>query len=157
MNKEPKWEEEFYKVKEALKADGHPLLEIFEASEEDISLKTSVKIMIKNAKIDFNNPVYGRNRLLVELKVIQRNGVIGLCDYFLLLEDVTHFIPREWTASRFWKRLGSRSLVAYALDITDCNPIDFDLLFERFLTKERVGKFNFEIPGYDFKDLSKDE
>lgn len=156
VNKDPKWDEEFYKVKEALKADGHGLLEIFEASEEDIALKTSLKIMMRNAKIDFNNQVH-RDRLLVELKVIQRNGVIGLCDYFLLLEDVTHFIRENGLLRGFGRGSGAGSLVAYALDITDCNPIDFDLLFERFLTKERIGKLNFEIPGFDFKELSKDE
>jgi hypothetical protein len=52
---------------------------------------------------------------------------------------------------------GAGSLVAYALDITDCDPIHFDLLFERFLTKERVGKLNFEIPGFPMSEYSKDK
>lgn len=156
VNKEPEWEDKFQAMKLDLKSRHKGMYEMFEVSESDISLKTSLKVMMRNAKIDFQNATH-MDRLEEELKVIQRNGIIQLCDYFLLLEDVTHFVRENGYLRGFGRGSGAGSLVAYALDITDCDPLAFDLLFERFLTKERIGKFNYELPGYPMSEYSKDE
>lgn len=91
VNQEPEWEDKFQALKKELEKLHPEMHELFCVAEEDISLKTSLKIMMRNAKIDFHNKVH-LDRLNEELRVIQRNGVIKLCDYFLLLEDVTHFV-----------------------------------------------------------------
>lgn len=147
VNQGDEWELKFQEVKKQVESLHPGMYELFEVAEEDISLKTSLKIMIRNEKVDFKNKVH-LERLNEELRVIQRNGIIKLCDYFLLLEDVTHFVRSNGFLRGFGRGSGAGSLVAYALDITDCDPIHFDLLFERFLTKERVGKLNFEIPNF---------
>ena len=156
VNKSQEWEDKYQAIKEDLKTFYPPLAELFEIGEREIALKTSLKIIIKNEKMDFKNKVYVE-RLNMELRVIARNGIINLCDYFLLLEDVTHFVRENGYLRGFGRGSGAGSLVAYALDITDCNPIDFDLLFERFLTKERVGAINFEIPNFPMKEYGKKE
>lgn len=91
VNQEPIWDEKFNELKEYLKTNHQGMYELFEVAEEDISLKTSLKIMIRNEKVDFKNKVH-LDRIDEELRTIQRNGIIKLCDYFLLLEDVTHFV-----------------------------------------------------------------
>lgn len=156
VNQETEWEDKFQELKKTLATQHEQLHDLFEVAEEDIALKTALKIMMRNAKIDFKNKIH-QDRLNEELRVIQRNGIIKLCDYFLLLEDVTHFVRSNGFLRGFGRGSGAGSLVAYALDITDCDPIHFDLLFERFLTKERVGKLNFEIPGFPMGEYSKDK
>ena len=153
VNTDPQWDVAFEETRKILTNDRLKVL--FDVADaEDVSLKTSLKIMIKNQKIDFAKPEI-QERLAIELEVIQRNGIINLCDYFLLLEDVTHFVRENGFLRGFGRGSGAGSLVAYALDITDCDPLVFNLLFERFLTKERVGKFNFELPGLPMSEVIK--
>lgn len=154
VNINPEWEEKFQEIKKMMKEKKHPIHELFEVSEKDISLKTSFKVMIKNAKVDFNN-LNHLDRLDEELRVIQRNGIIRLCDYFLLLEDVTHFVRENGFQRGPGRGSGAGSLVAYALDITDVDPLKFELLFERFLTKERIGRYNFELPDFPIEKYGK--
>ena len=53
----------------------------------------------------------------------------------------------SWT----WLRAGS--LVAYCLDITDLDPIEFDLIFERFLNPDRVSMPDFDIDFVRKKEI----
>ena len=50
--------------------------------------------------------------------------------------------------------LGAGSLVAYCLDITDLDPIEFDLIFERFLNPDRISMPDFDI---DFCEEQRDK
>ena len=73
-----------------------PLNFLLDKSESDPALRTTFKIILRNKKIDFYNKEE-RERLVFELFTIQRNGIIDLCDYFLLLEDVTNFLnENKW-------------------------------------------------------------
>lgn len=81
-------------------------------------------------------------RLNIELEVINNMGFPG---YFLV---VMEFI--QWSKTNFipvgpGRGSGAGSLVAYALDITDLDPLEYDLLFERFLNPERVSMPDFDI------------
>src|SRR5262245_7544479 len=92
-----------------------------------------------------------RERLAFELNVIERMKYPG---YFLIVSD---FI--KWAKSRGipvgpGRGSGAGSLVAYALTITDLDPIRFGLLFERFLNPERVSMPDFDI---DFCQDRRDE
>jgi DNA polymerase-3 subunit alpha len=92
-----------------------------------------------------------RERLEFELNVI---GGMKYAGYFLIVAD---FI--QWAKSRKipvgpGRGSGAGSLVAYALTITDLDPIRFGLLFERFLNPERVSMPDFDV---DFCQERRDE
>ena len=72
-------------------------------------------------------------RLNDELGVI---GDMGYGSYFLIVWDIIRFIKEQGIASGL-RGSGAGSLVCYALYITDINPLDHGLLFERFLDRER--------------------
>ena len=74
-------------------------------------------------------------RIDYELSVIQN---MGYCDYFLIVWDYVAFARSKGIPVGPGRGSGAGSLVAYLLRITDIDPIEFDLLFERFLNPERV-------------------
>src|SRR6266705_3224864 len=74
-------------------------------------------------------------RLAYELGVISRTGYAG---YFLIVSDITTAAKARGIPVGPGRGSAAGSLVAYALGITDINPLKFDLLFERFLNPERV-------------------
>ena len=63
---------------------------------------------------------------------------MGYCDYFLIVWDYVAFARSKGIPVGPGRGSGAGSLVAYLLRITDIDPIEFDLLFERFLNPERV-------------------
>jgi len=81
-------------------------------------------------------------RLAHELDVIERMGFPG---YFLIVADFIEYARREGIPVGPGRGSGAGSLVAYALGITDLDPLRFDLLFERFLNPERVSLPDFDI------------
>lgn len=81
-------------------------------------------------------------RLLRELDVINKMGFAG---YFLIVADFTKWSKENGIPVGPGRGSGPGSLVAYALKITDLDPLAFDLLFERFLNPERVSMPDFDI------------
>ena len=81
-------------------------------------------------------------RLEVELKVINDMGFPG---YFLIVMEFIQWSKDNGIPVGPGRGSGAGSLVAYALDITDLDPLEFDLLFERFLNPERVSMPDFDI------------
>ena len=75
-----------------------------------------------------------RERLTYELSVIHQ---MGFDDYFLIVWDVMDFAHRQNIVTGAGRGSAAGSLVAYVLSITDVDPIQYDLLFERFLNPER--------------------
>ncbi|MCR4419844.1 MAG: DNA polymerase III subunit alpha [Clostridia bacterium] len=76
-----------------------------------------------------------RRRLEYELDVIFKMGFAG---YFLVVWDLVHFAHQEGILTGPGRGSAAGSLVAYALGITQIDPLRYDLLFERFLNPERV-------------------
>jgi len=74
-----------------------------------------------------------RQRLDHELAVIEEMGYV---DYFLIVWDFVRF-ARQNRIPVGMRGSGGGSLVAHALELTDINPLDYDLIFERFLDPER--------------------
>ncbi len=81
-------------------------------------------------------------RLEIELSVIIGMGFPG---YFLIVADFIRWGKRNGVPVGPGRGSGAGSLVAYALDITDLDPLAYDLLFERFLNPERVSMPDFDI------------
>jgi DNA polymerase-3 subunit alpha len=81
-------------------------------------------------------------RLAFELDVITRMNYAG---YFLIVADFIKWAKAEGIPVGPGRGSGAGSLVAYALTITDLDPIRFGLLFERFLNPERVSMPDFDI------------
>ena len=83
-----------------------------------------------------------RERLDFELDVILQMGFPG---YFLIVMDFIAEAKRQGIPVGPGRGSGAGSLVAYALKITDLDPLQYDLLFERFLNPERVSMPDFDI------------
>ena len=83
-----------------------------------------------------------RERLARELGVIVQMGFPG---YFLIVADFIRWARDHGIPVGPGRGSGAGSLVAYALGITDLNPIPYDLLFERFLNPERVSMPDFDV------------
>lgn len=83
-----------------------------------------------------------RARLETELGVIIRMGFSG---YFLIVQDFINWAKDHEIKVGPGRGSGAGSLVAWALRITDIDPIPYNLLFERFLNPERVSMPDFDI------------
>ncbi|KJG21412.1 DNA polymerase III subunit alpha [Photobacterium iliopiscarium] len=81
-------------------------------------------------------------RLEIELKVVNQMGFPG---YFLIVMEFIQWSKDNDVPVGPGRGSGAGSLVAYALKITDLDPLAFDLLFERFLNPERVSMPDFDI------------
>ena len=92
-----------------------------------------------------------RQRLEFELGTIIQMGFAG---YFLIVADFIQWAKREGIPVGPGRGSGAGSVVAWALTITDLDPLRFGLLFERFLNPERVSMPDFDI---DFCQDRRDE
>src|SRR3954471_1478340 len=90
-------------------------------------------------------------RLAFEINVINRMNYAG---YFLIVSDFIKWAKAHDIPVGPGRGSGAGSLVAYALTITDLDPIRFGLLFERFLNPERISMPDFDI---DFCQDRRDE
>ena len=82
------------------------------------------------------------DRLKFELDIIIEMGFPG---YFLVVMDFIKWAKNNGVPVGPGRGSGAGSLVAYALKITDLDPLEFDLLFERFLNPERVSMPDFDV------------
>ncbi|MEM8843449.1 MAG: DNA polymerase III subunit alpha [Pseudomonadota bacterium] len=96
---------------------------------------------LRAINLDINEEEY-KQRLEVELGVIENMGYSG---YFLIVADFTQWSRDNEVPVGPGRGSGAGSLVAYALGITDIDPMQYDLLFERFLNPERVSMPDFDI------------
>ncbi len=92
-------------------------------------------------KADEKRPAY-RERLDFELDIILEMGFPG---YFLIVMDFIQWGKDHDIPVGPGRGSGAGSLVAYAQKITDLDPLEYDLLFERFLNPERVSMPDFDV------------
>ncbi len=88
-------------------------------------------------------------RLNFELSVIKESGYPG---YFLIVQDFTNTAKKMGVAVGPGRGSAAGSAVAYCINITNVDPIKYDLLFERFLNPERVSMPDIDI---DFDDVGR--
>lgn len=92
--------------------------------------------MIQSSRLPYDK------RLQIELDVINAMGFPG---YFLIVADFIQWAKQNGVPVGPGRGSGAGSLVAYALKITDLDPLQYELLFERFLNPERVSMPDFDI------------
>ncbi len=90
-------------------------------------------------------------RLMYEIKVICNMGFAG---YFLITWDFVNWAIKQGIPVGPGRGSGAGSLVAYCLNITNVDPIKYDLMFERFMNPERVSMPDFDI---DFGQYKREE
>ena len=100
-----------------------------------------LKLYPDEAKRDDERPRYV-DRLNIELDTIIQMGFPG---YFLIVADFIRWAKDNDVPVGPGRGSGAGSLVAYALNITDLDPLEYALLFERFLNPERVSMPDFDI------------
>ncbi len=83
-----------------------------------------------------------RERLEYELSVVVKMGFV---DYFLIVWDFIHYAKSHGIMVGPGRGSGAGSIAAYFLDITDVDPIRYNLLFERFLNPERISMPDFDV------------
>ncbi len=108
------------------------------------------RLEILNLTSDDDTRPY-HERLAYELDVIVKMGFAG---YFLIVADFIQWAKKQDIPVGPGRGSGAGSVVAWALTITDLNPLQFGLLFERFLNPERVSMPDFDI---DFCQDRRDE
>ena len=118
-------------------------------SEADYLVKVSEEGLEERLEFLFPDPEVRNEkrkeydeRLDVELKVINQMGFPG---YFLIVAEFIQWSKDHNIPVGPGRGSGAGSLVAYALKITDLDPLEFALLFERFLNPERVSMPDFDV------------
>jgi error-prone DNA polymerase len=112
-------------------------------------------LLLEKLAMDGLNYRYGkdqraRQRLQSELKVIHE---LGFSAYFLITWDIIRYSMSRGI-HHVGRGSGGNSIVAYCLRITDIDPIELDLYFERFINPRRTSPPDFDI---DYSWLSRDE
>ncbi len=91
------------------------------------------------------------DRLEYELKVI---GQTGFASYFLIVHDFVSWAKQNGIVVGPGRGSAAGSLISYLLNITDVDPLKYDLLFERFLNPERISMPDIDL---DFADIRREE
>ena len=112
---------------------------LIDLSQKGLEAKWPV---ITAAGVDPHKKAEYEARLKVELDVIINMGFPG---YFLIVADFIQWAKQQGIPVGPGRGSGAGSLVAYVLQITDLDPLPYDLLFERFLNPERVSMPDFDI------------
>ena len=101
---------------------------------------------------------YGENlseeiqkRAEYELSIIKKMGYV---DYYLIVWDFIHYAKTNGIPVGPGRGSGAGSILAYAIEITDIDPIKYGLIFERFLNPERISMPDFDV---DFSDERRQE
>jgi len=104
-------------------------------SEAAKKVRRTLNLLFDNTSATFAEERHSYDlRLRRELDVINKMGFAG---YFLIVADFTQWAKENGIPVGPGRGSGPGSLVAYALKITDLDPLALDLLFERFLNPER--------------------
>ena len=92
-----------------------------------------------------------KKRAEYELSIIKKMGYV---DYYLIVWDFIHYAKTHGIPVGPGRGSGAGSILAYAIEITDIDPIKYGLLFERFLNPERISMPDFDV---DFSDERRQE
>ncbi len=120
-------------------------------NEDNFSYLKKLCLIGVKKKLGETVPKIYQERLKYELNVINE---MGFCNYFLIVQDYVKFAKENGILVGPGRGSAAGSLVSYVLDITDVDPIKYNLLFERFLNKMRVTMPDIDI---DFEFIRRQE
>lgn len=92
-----------------------------------------------------------KERISYELKVIEKTG---FADYFLIVQDFVNWAKDHGIVVGPGRGSAAGSIIAYILNITNIDPLEYNLLFERFLNPDRISMPDIDL---DFADTRRDE
>lgn len=126
-----------------------PRFKVGQETEEEFLIRKSHEGLEKRLNKFFKDekereevrPIY-TDRLNWELEIINKMGFPG---YFLIVQEYINWAKEHGIMVGPGRGSGAGSLVAYALEITNLNPLPYNLLFERFLNPERVSMPDFDV------------
>ena len=121
------------------------------SESELLNLKSKEGLLLRLKEMNINSPSIYQERLNYELEIINNMGFAG---YFLIVADFVNWAKNKEIAVGPGRGSGAGSVVAWSLSITDLDPLQYGLLFERFLNPERVSMPDFDI---DFCQNRRDE
>ena len=121
------------------------------SESELLNLKSKEGLLLRLQEMNINSPSIYQERLNYELEIINDMGFAG---YFLIVADFVNWAKNKEIAVGPGRGSGAGSVVAWSLSITDLDPLQYGLLFERFLNPERVSMPDFDI---DFCQNRRDE
>jgi len=126
-----------------IQPDGTPMpIDAFFRQESFEGLEQRLQLLYPDvAKRDAERPRYVE-RLEFEIGTILKMGFPG---YFLIVSDFIKWAKANGCPVGPGRGSGAGSLVAYALSVTDLDPLQYNLLFERFLNPERVSMPDFDV------------
>jgi DNA polymerase-3 subunit alpha len=129
--------------------NGMPIEEYFRFASHEGLKERMLHLYPDAAQRDKEMPRYVQ-RLEFEINTILKMGFPG---YFLIVGDFINWAKKNGCPVGPGRGSGAGSLVAYSLKITDLDPLQYNLLFERFLNPERVSMPDFDI---DFCQSNRD-
>lgn len=121
---------------------GDLTIEDFLVKKSQEGLEERLEFLFPDEKVRLERRPDYDERLQIELDVINQMGFPG---YFLIVMEFIQWSKDNDIPVGPGRGSGAGSLVAYALKITDLDPLEYDLLFERFLNPERVSMPDFDI------------
>ena len=129
-----------------------PENELRHQAEEGLKNRIKNFVLKKNISKteDQLQKIYNK-RLQHEIKIINS---MDYASYFLIVSDYIKWAKRNLIPVGPGRGSGAGSLVAYCLDITELDPIEYDLIFERFLNPDRISMPDFDI---DFCEEKRDQ
>ncbi len=129
-----------------------PENEIFRLAKEGLENRMENFIIKKNSSQTKSElkKIY-EDRLNHEINIINS---MDYASYFLIVSDYIKWAKKNSIPVGPGRGSGAGSLVAYCLDITDLDPIEYDLIFERFLNPDRISMPDFDI---DFCEEKRDQ
>lgn len=128
-----------------------PIFPIESGESADIYLKNKCLKALKKLYRADDERKKAYERLIYELNIINE---LGFNDYFLIVADFVQYAKEKGIAVGPGRGSAAGSIVAYLLRITDVDPLEYNLLFERFLNPERISMPDIDI---DFSDNRRDE
>ena len=136
----------------ASEESGSPEEELTKLAKLGLENRLENFISKKNKNLSKNQikEIY-EDRLNHEIDIINS---MDYASYFLIVSDYIKWAKKNSIPVGPGRGSGAGSLVAYSLDITDLDPIEFDLIFERFLNPDRISMPDFDI---DFCEEKRDQ
>ncbi len=126
-----------------------PIYEVPQGLTADEYLR---KLCYEGLKVrNLENNKIAKERLEYELSIIKQTG---FSSYFLIVQDFVNWAKNNGIKVGPGRGSAAGSLVSYLLRITEVNPLKYGLIFERFLTPERISFPDIDV---DFSDVRRDE